>query len=130
MVISTSAHPSVFRVSRFTCAVVRSIGIDAHTMGTAVGCSHSTLINIWKNTQLTQVSKFLQKDPCNFDTEVLPWHIIPFPEYLGLRAQMCDSLESSHTALRLQLCIPVAHSSTSEKTKPLNDKSKFTNHRD
>ena len=62
-------------------------------------------------------------------TLVLPWHIIPFPEYLGLQAQMCDSLESSHTALRLQLCIPVAHSSTSEKTKPMNDKSKFTNHR-
>ena len=45
----------------------------------------------------------------------LPEQDSPSPEYPGLHIQLYDPLVLLHTASTLQLCCPLAHSSTSEK---------------
>jgi len=46
--ITLAAQP-VSSVSRITSAIVRPLGVIAHGIITAVGCSCSTLVNIWWN---------------------------------------------------------------------------------
>ena len=49
------------------------------------------------------------------DREIIPWHSRPSPWYPGLQAQLYAPLVLLHTASTLQLCVPVTHSSISEK---------------
>ena len=53
------------------------------------------------------------------DDNDLPLQVRPFPEYPGLHVQLYDPLVLLHTALALQLCDPLAHSSMSEKKPSL-----------